>query len=67
MANSSIYNRIFEKQYKITKGGSTNSVINLLIAKKWFLVLVFANLIFQLGITYFVMENTEDVEKKYNY
>ena len=67
MANSSIYNRFFEKNLKVKTGGSKDSVMNLLIAKKWFLVLVFANLIFQLSLTYTVMENTEDAEKKYNY
>jgi FtsH-binding integral membrane protein len=67
MANSSIYNRLFEKQSKIKKGGSIDSLLKMLEVKKWFLVLVFANLIFQLGITYFVMEKTEDAEKRFNY
>ena len=38
-------------------GGSTQSFINLLNDKKQFLIYVFANLIVQLGITYYVMMN----------
>ena len=60
MANSSIYNQLFSPM----KGGSLTSygkkfdgqkLWNLIIQKKSFLILVFANLIAQLGITYYVM------------
>jgi len=43
------------------------SVFQSILAKKEFLALVFANLIFQLGITYTIMENTKDAKKKYNF
>jgi FtsH-binding integral membrane protein len=68
MVNSSLYNRFIGKDQQ--KGGG--DLVNLLYEKKTFLVKIFANLIFQLGITYYVMEKTDvskDKEKKgkYNY
>jgi hypothetical protein len=58
MANSSIYNRLFGKTAKAMKGGSSN-LAQLLYDKRQFFVLVFANLIVQLGITYYVMMKTK--------
>lgn len=43
------------------------SVFESILAKKEFLALVFANLLFQLGITYIMMEKTDDAKKKYNF
>jgi len=42
-------------------------VFEMILVKKEFLALVFANLFFQLGITYMIMESTEDAKKKYNF
>ena len=62
MANSSIYNQLFGNM----KGGSSNLKFNgpqlmqLIFKKKEFLILVFANLIAQLGITYYVMQKTNN-------
>lgn len=42
-------------------------VFEMILVKKRFLALVFANLFFQLGITYTVMERTEDAKNKYNF
>jgi FtsH-binding integral membrane protein len=62
MANSSIYNRLFNTTGM--KGGSNKfngpKLWNLIIKKKEFLILVFANLIAQLGITYYVMNKTDN-------
>jgi len=58
----SLYNRIYNQ---ISTGGK--NVFTMMLAKKEFLVLVFANLLFQLGITYIIMEKTEDAKKKYNF
>jgi FtsH-binding integral membrane protein len=56
MTNSSIYNRLFNNN--TLKGGNANAnatnLVNLLQAKQGFLLLVFVNLIVQLGITYFI-------------
>jgi hypothetical protein len=69
MVNTNLYNTI----YGIKTGGSiTKGLSSLLYEKRELLVKTFANLIFQLGITYYVMEKT-DVSKdkkkkdKYNY
>jgi len=61
MANSSIYNQLFSPM----KGGSSNKfngpkLWNLIYKKKDFLILVFANLIAQLGITYYVMNKSDN-------
>ena len=58
----SLYNRIYNR---ISTGGK--NVFTMMLVKKEFLVLVFANLLFQLGITYIMMEKTEDAKKKYNF
>jgi len=65
MANSVIYNRLFSKsKSKTMKGGSFKfngpNLMNLIYKKKEFLILVFANLIAQLGITYYVMNKTDN-------
>lgn len=64
MANSSIYNRLFNSNAAGVKGGSRNfngpKLWNLILKKKEFLILVFANLIAQLGITYYVMNKADN-------
>lgn len=64
MANSSIYNRLFNSNTAGMKGGSRNfngpKLWNLILKKKEFLILVFANLIAQLGITYYVMNKADN-------
>jgi FtsH-binding integral membrane protein len=70
MANSSIYNELFSKsKSNAMKGGSLKSygnkfdghkLMNLIYKKKSFLILVFANLIAQLGITYYVMNKSNN-------
>ena len=72
MANSSIYNQLFSKsKSKAMKGGSLKSYGNkfdghklwsLIIQKKSFLILIFSNLIAQLGITYYVMNKSNNPE-----
>jgi FtsH-binding integral membrane protein len=63
MANSSIYNQFFSKP-KSMKGGSLkfdgHKLMNLIIQKKTFLILIFSNLIAQLGITYYVMNKSNN-------
>ncbi len=67
MVNSVIYNRIFGSSMT---GGSMLSkfkfngprLMDLIYKKKEFLILVFANLIAQLGITYYVMNKTDNPE-----
>ena len=57
-ATSSLYN-LFNRNPRKMKGGSVNnmsSVFQLMSDKKQFLLLTFANLIVQLGITYYFME-----------
>ena len=72
MANSSIYNRLFDNNLTM-KGGKSISdkfksgfngpkLWNLIYKKKEFLILVFANLIAQLGITYYVMNKSDNPE-----
>jgi len=58
MANSSIYNTLFSGG---KRGGGKNDVsdiLSLIVSKKEFFILIFANLIVQLGITYYIMEKT---------
>lgn len=62
MVNSSLYNSIFPS--KVQTGGSKNkntfsNFNTLLKGKKELMIMVFANLITQLGITYYVMTNTK--------
>jgi FtsH-binding integral membrane protein len=65
MANSSIYNQLFStSKTKAMKGGSLkfdgNKLMNLISQKKSFLILIFSNLIAQLGITYYVMNKSNN-------
>ena len=69
MANSSIYNRLFgNNTNNMMKGGSKSvfksfngpKLWNLIYQKKEFLILIFANLIAQLGITYYVMNKSDN-------
>jgi hypothetical protein len=60
MGKSSIYNRLFGKQ-TFLKGGAKINLMDLMNEKKEFLVLVFSNLIVQLGITYYIMQRTNNV------
>jgi FtsH-binding integral membrane protein len=63
MVNSSLYNLLYKGQ----SGGAKikfnfKNFNTLLNSKKEFLIMVFANLITQLGITYYVMTNTKATE-----
>jgi FtsH-binding integral membrane protein len=67
MANSSIYNRLFDNNLMMKGGTSVKSfngpkLWSLIYKKKEFLILIFANLIAQLGITYYVMNKTDNPE-----
>jgi FtsH-binding integral membrane protein len=68
MSSSALYNRIFDT--KVFLGGSKkkpfriSTFMKLLYDKRNFLVMVFANLIVQLGITYYVFEKTNLSELK---
>jgi FtsH-binding integral membrane protein len=64
MVNSNLYNRFFGKTSSMKGGGKFDSLISLMNEKKGFLVLVFSNLIAQLGITYWVMERTKPEDVK---
>ena len=61
MANTSLYNQLFNGGSKVMKGGAFNPVntIKLIQEKKTFLIMIFANLIVQLGITYYILVNTD--------
>jgi len=66
MARSNLYNTLFRKNQSGGKGNvlsffsniKSGNFMKLLQNKKEFLTFIFANLILQLGITYYVMENT---------
>ena len=63
MVNSSLYNLLYKGQSGGAKIKATFSNFgNLLNGKKEFLIMIFANLITQLGITYYVMTNTKVTE-----
>ena len=57
MGQSSIYKRFFGGGLK---SNQKTNLVKLMYEKKEFLILVFANLIVQLGITYYVMEKTNN-------
>lgn len=57
MGRSSIYNRLFGSELK---GGAKVDLLRLMYQKREFLILVFSNLIAQLGITYYVMQKTNN-------
>lgn len=61
MVNTSLYNHLFNGGSKLMKGGAFNPVntIKLIQEKKTFLIMIFANLIVQLGITYYILVNTD--------
>lgn len=61
MANTTLYNVFFNKSKKIIKGGSTNNetIFALLTMKKDLFFMIFVNLIVQLGITYYILMNTD--------
>ena len=69
MANSSLYNRFISTSMQ--KGGgkrvATDNLLDIIADKKQFLVLTFINLIFQLGITYYLMtKNRVGLDSKEN-
>ena len=61
MVNTSLYNLFFNTGSKVMKGGafSPSNTIKLIQEKKTFLIMIFANLILQLGITYYILVNTD--------
>jgi FtsH-binding integral membrane protein len=61
MGKSNIYNTLFGVS-QMKGGAKISNLIKLMYEKKEFLILVFANLIAQLGITYFVMERTNKID-----
>ena len=70
MVNTSLYNSLFHKSASsIMKGGGFNpeNTLQLIQEKKTFLIMIFANLIVQLGITYSMVVNTDTniLEKKF--
>ena len=72
MANTSLYNSLFHKSTSsIMKGGGFNpeNTLKLIQEKKTFLIMIFANLIVQLGITYYMVVNTqaEVLEKRFRF
>jgi len=65
MVNSSIHERFFcGKKRTMRGGGKISDFVGLVNEKKQFLMAVFANLIAQLGITYYVMKNYGKNDKK---
>jgi FtsH-binding integral membrane protein len=63
MANSSIYNTLFGG---VKSGGGKkdiSDVLSLIVSKREFFILIFANLIAQLGITYYIMQKTPAADK----
>jgi FtsH-binding integral membrane protein len=64
MVNSSLYNLVYKGQRGGAKIKFNFSNFNTLLnSKKEFLIMIFANLITQLGITYYVMTNTKVTEE----
>jgi len=63
MVNTSLYNTLFSKSSKKI-GGAKPDINELFNKKKGLLVPTFANLIFQLGLTYYVMERYTITDKK---
>jgi len=67
MTNSSLYNLVYKGQRGGAKIKFNFSNFNTLLnSKKEFLIMIFANLITQLGITYYVMTNTKVTEDDNN-
>jgi FtsH-binding integral membrane protein len=63
MVNTSLYNTLFSKSSKKV-GGALQDVSELFNKKKGLLVPTFANLIFQLGLTYYIMDKYTITDKK---
>jgi FtsH-binding integral membrane protein len=63
MVNTSLYNTFFSKSSKKV-GGAMQDISELFNKKKGLLVPTFANLIFQLGLTYYVMDRYTITDKK---
>ena len=63
MVNTSVYNTFFSKSSKKV-GGGMKDISELFNKKKGLLVPTFANLIFQLGLTYYVMDRYTITDKK---
>ena len=61
MGKSNINNQLFGG-LNMKAGAKMGNLIKLMYDKKEFLILVFANLIAQLGITYYVMEHTNKID-----
>jgi FtsH-binding integral membrane protein len=67
MVHTNLYNTLFNKNQKggnLVSFSKNKNFFKLLDEKKGFLMMVFANLIVQLGITYYIMENIQNNEKK---
>jgi FtsH-binding integral membrane protein len=67
MVHTNLYNTLFSKNQKggnLVSFGKNKNFFKLLDEKKGFLMMVFANLIVQLGITYYVMENSKNEKEK---
>lgn len=58
MGKSSLYNKLFGGENILKGGVKSANLIKLMYEKSNFLILVYANLIVQLGITYYIMEKT---------
>jgi FtsH-binding integral membrane protein len=63
MANSSIYNTLFGGGKSGGGKKDISDVLNLIVSKREFFILIFANLIAQLGITYYIMQKTPVADK----
>jgi len=61
MGKSNIYNKLFG-DINMKGGAKIGNIIKLMYEKKEFFILVFTNLIAQLGITYYVMERTSNLD-----
>ena len=72
MANTSLYNSLFNAitPNKMNGGGfNPENTLQLIQEKKTFLIMIFANLIVQLGITYYMVVNADVnvLEKRHNF
>jgi FtsH-binding integral membrane protein len=68
MVNSSLYNRLYNNNRLVGGAKKTNNIFKLLKEKQGLLLLVFANLIVQLGITYYIfLKSDMDKYKKYKW
>jgi len=63
MANSSIYNTLFGGMKSGGGKKDISDMLSLIVSKKEFFILIFANLIAQLGITYYIMQKTPAADK----